>query len=268
MRYSFTPKNRSLPLYADSIGIDWPQEAITRKQGYPYIHWLHTQKGSGIIEIDGQTILLSPGSGILINQNVPHQYKANDTWTTSYFTFGGALVSEILKLLGIQKYIVIDDSIFNFDIFLNEFASTVEHSQTSTDLFASERTYAFLMGLKECQMIEQTKHSQHVEIIQPVINFIEDHYADSLSNKQLAQLIGYSPQYMNRLFKLVMNTSPTQYLIEFRIRKAKELLANQPTLSIQEVSDLVGFSSTSYFIAMFKRNEKITPKAFKQYYKP
>ena len=266
MRYSFTRKNRSLPLYADSIGIHWPQETIHRQQGYPYVHWLHTQSGSGAIKIEGKTILLPPGSGILINQNIPHQYEATGEWTTAYFTFGGALVSEILTLLGIQKFLVITDSAFDFDHYLEELASTLEHTDVASDLFASEMIYSFLMRIKECLLTEQNKQSQHLAIIQPVVDYIEEHYDEPLSNKQLAQLIGYSPQYMTRLFNLVLHTSPNQYLIEHRIRKAKELLANQPLLSIKEISDLVGFSDTSYFIAMFKRTEKVTPKTFKQYY--
>lgn len=63
-----------------------------------------------------------------------------------------------------------------------------------------------------------------------------------------------------------MGQSPYQYLLDFRIRQAKELLINQPELSIQLVATKVGIESTSQFINLFKKRTNYTPKKFRTLY--
>ncbi|MHC5373275.1 AraC family transcriptional regulator [Enterococcus sp. LJL120] len=268
MRYSFNQKDRSLPLFVDSFGTNWQQEQIQRPKGYPYVHWLFSEKGSGTVLIDNQKINLPVGTSILINQTIPHDYYPNDAWETAYFTFGGALISEIMTLLGFGNYLVISENAIDVENFVNQLTAEIEKDTLTTPLKVSGMIYSFLMLIKESTLAESSHYSKYHDLIQPVVTYIKKHYAEEIRNEELAQLIGYSPQYLNRLFKDVYQTSPNQYLLEYRMQKAKELLANEPLLTIQEISAATGFSNASHFIALFKRSEQVTPKNFRRYYIP
>ena len=61
-----------------------------------------------------------------------------------------------------------------------------------------------------------------------------------------------------------MNCSTVEYLISFRISKAKELLITEPRTEIQAVAHRTGFTDASHFIATFRRITKITPAEFRR----
>ncbi|GAB5056020.1 hypothetical protein COSHB9_04070 [Companilactobacillus alimentarius] len=80
-------------------------------------------------------------------------------------------------------------------------------------------------------------------------------------------IIKFALQYILEAFRNNYGSSPHQVLIDYRIKMAKELLLNEPQLSVDEVSREVGFNTNSYFISMFKRSEKVTPGKFRSLYK-
>ena len=267
MRRSFKRKNRALPLYIDSVGYDWLQEPIKRSHGYPYIHWLHTIKGEGTITIEGKIFPLKEHQGILINASIPHDYQASqEGWTTAYFTFGGALSLEVLTMLGIRDYLYVDEVEESIDDFIHDLSKEKNNRDPYYALEASGNIYDFLMKLKKYLMKTSPIYSQYDEIVAPIINYLEAHYEEEIKNEDLDHLVSYSTQYMSKIFKEVYHMSPYQCLMEIRIRKAKELLANDPHISIQDVCERTGFHDASYFITMFKKSDQMTPKVFRKLY--
>lgn len=115
--------------------------------------------------------------------------------------------------------------------------------------------------------MEKPRNQQNYQrIIEPILKLINEHYTENLDNDNFQQLTNYSTQYILETFRQYYGSSPHQILIDLRIRKAKELLLNQPDLSIEEIGRLVGFNTYSYFILMFKRTEKVTPGKFRHFY--
>ncbi|WP_122645408.1 helix-turn-helix domain-containing protein [Enterococcus mediterraneensis] len=266
MRYVFNRKDPTLPLVIDSVGTHWEQEPIKRPQGYPYIHWLHTQEGAGSVTINGETFILEKNTSILINRDIPHEYvQLSEQWITAYFTFGGALAAEILALLGIADYLVLDKPLPELNQFIEHLAAAIDADDPAASLKTSGMIYSFLMLIKEVTVTHPRKNQRRL-LIQPLIQYMNINYAKPIRNEELAKLVGYSPQYVSKIFKECYQLSPYQYLLELRLRKAKELLVNEPLLSIQEVSEQVGFNDVSYFIAAFKHSEQMTPRKFRQFY--
>ncbi len=271
MRYSFKNKDRSLPLYLDSIGYGWQQEAVKRPQGYPYVHWLQTYSGVGIVEIENQTLRLEPGQGILINQGIAHNYHSesdneNATWHTGYFTFGGALVSEITTTLGFHDYLYLSEPDDNITKFIETHYDEIENKDPFHIYGSSELVYNFLLMLKKYMLDNPRNQQAYQKIIAPILDLIQEHYVDDLDNTDFQRVTHYSTQYILETFRTNYGSTPHQILIDLRIRKAKELLLNQPNLSVEEIGRMVGFNTYSYFIMMFKRAERVTPGKFRQFY--
>lgn len=88
-------------------------------------------------------------------------------------------------------------------------------------------------------------------IVTAAIRFIEEHFADAtLSNAAIANQTGVSEVYLRRLFKEACHTTPKQYILELRIRKAKQLLA-EGHFSVGEIAENCGFSSVYHFSRAF-----------------
>ena len=74
----FKPSASDFSLSADSIGNRWLQEPVVRPNGFPLYHWIQTERGEGLLTLEGQKLLLKPGDGVLIAPHVPHEYREND----------------------------------------------------------------------------------------------------------------------------------------------------------------------------------------------
>lgn len=117
--------------------------------------------------------------------------------------------------------------------------------------------------MKTVNLPDQNIHSEQNLCIQECLTFIHDHCDEDITLEQIASYSHISIGYCGRLFKKILETSPYEYLIDFRIKKSLDLLAsNQYTIS--EVARLVGFNSLSYFIQCFKKKLNTTPKQYQK----
>ena len=92
---------------------------------------------------------------------------------------------------------------------------------------------------------------------------IEENYADpNLSLSLLADQCKTTTSYLSRLFKESFGINFVDYLNQYRIEKAKELLLSTGK-PIKEVASTTGFNSQQNFIRVFKKHTGTTPGQFK-----
>ncbi|MDF2484758.1 MAG: AraC family transcriptional regulator, partial [Herbinix sp.] len=94
------------------------------------------------------------------------------------------------------------------------------------------------------------------------LNYIEMNYSRKISIDMISQHVGLNRSYFTSIFKSAINKTLQEYLIEFRIRKACELLAN-PKLTIGNISRSVGYTDPLLFSKIFKRVKGITPSEYR-----
>jgi AraC-like DNA-binding protein len=97
--------------------------------------------------------------------------------------------------------------------------------------------------------------------ITPVIEFIRLNLKENLTIKSLSEKACMSTASFYRFFKRELGRSPIEFIIDEKIRCAKQLLKN-PSIQINEVCYLSGFEDCNYFIRLFKKHEGITPKQY------
>ena len=257
--------NPQLPISFESIGNDWQQVSLQRMQGHPLYHWLQTEAGAGEVWIEQHKIKLEAGEGILISPFVPHAYyPLSDNWCTNFVTFDGSLKKHFHEMFTNQSFrLAQDSSAFSFSETISQMIAFVEDE--TQQLALSVLSYQFLLQLGQAQEPLQD-HELFQKYVAPSLKLMQSNYAQELTVEMLAQSLFISPQYLGRLFKRFLGQSPYQYLLDFRIRQAKELLINEPDLSIQVIASRVGFDSTSQFIESFKKRTQSTPKKFRALY--
>ena len=93
------------------------------------------------------------------------------------------------------------------------------------------------------------------------LEYIRDHYSQDISVADIAEAAGISEGHLRRCFKKEMNANIVNYLTEFRLDSAKELMKDSRE-SIDEIWKKTGFTSGQYFSYVFKKKEGITPRDY------
>jgi AraC family transcriptional regulator len=91
------------------------------------------------------------------------------------------------------------------------------------------------------------------------VEYIQDQLNTDLTVSGIAQAVGLSPDHFTRLFKKSTGQSPHQYVVQARVRKAKELLTTGK-FTISEAAFHVGFVDQSHLTRHFKRVFGLPPK--------
>ena len=99
--------------------------------------------------------------------------------------------------------------------------------------------------------------------IQKVIEYINLHLGDQISNEELAVSANMSISHLAKVFKKETGETMTQYIAHMRCKKAANLL-KKTDLPIQEISSYVGYSDNNYFVKVFKKNYAMTPTEFRK----
>ena len=92
-----------------------------------------------------------------------------------------------------------------------------------------------------------------------VVGYIQDQLATDLTVSRIAQAVYMSPYHFTRLFKESTGQTPYQYVVDARVKKAKELLTTGK-FTISEVAYHVGFADQSHLTRHFKRVFGLPPK--------
>lgn len=95
------------------------------------------------------------------------------------------------------------------------------------------------------------------------LELLEADLTEAPSLDQLARHVGLSPTHFCRAFKRSVGVAPHRYLIERRISRAKELMADRRR-SLTEIALNCGFGSSSQFSTMFKRTVGIPPSVYRR----
>lgn len=95
-----------------------------------------------------------------------------------------------------------------------------------------------------------------------ISTFINSHYMEELSMKNVAHAMNYSDAYFCKLFKQCFHVNFSTYLNEYRIEKAKTMMAN-PRITVKDISLACGYTDSNYFARVFKRVTGQTPTEYR-----
>ena len=93
--------------------------------------------------------------------------------------------------------------------------------------------------------------------------YVSRHYGEmDLSLASIADKLKLTSSYLCIVFKKECQVTLTQYIMEYRVARAKELLADE-TMKIKDIAFLTGYQNSNYFIKVFKKIEGVTPLEYR-----
>lgn len=226
--------------------------------------------------INGKVISLLKGESLFINSNYIHFGFSDTGEDCDYICM---LIHPLL--LCINPYIernyispICNDS-HQYLIFKNaerKITDTIvkiyaKKQEKGKNFYFEVQQYLFSLAADLYSAIDKLPQAdtgtQNFARIKAMMDFISNNYPEKIALSDIAKSANVCNNSCIAIFKKFTDSTPIEYLINYRIDKAVNLL-NTTEKQISEIALDCGFSGSSYFTEMFKRNTGITPKEYRK----
>lgn len=233
----------------------------------------------------GETeVLLHAGEMIFVNTNVLHKLKRgqrNTPCRINSLLFAPEFVSGFPQSIIQQRYIApltrcspLSEVVLRPSVpwqkeaiqrFQNAFAAFVGDRFGYEIIVQVELMQMLLVILENLQdRICESPLLQNKDVvrIKQMLGYIHEHYAEPLTVFQIAATSAISESECYRCFRKVLDTSPIDYLLQYRIRAAVGLLSGSDR-SVSDICFATGFNSPSYFAKVFRQELLMSPRKYR-----
>ena len=125
------------------------------------------------------------------------------------------------------------------------------------------RRYFLLLLSRALELRDAVLRSRYHDAVVRATRYIDKRYADpELTLNETAEHAEVSASYLSALFRQELNTTFVEYLTEKRLEQAKTLLRDTRMPS-GEIARAVGYQSSHYFSALFRKTQHCTPSAYR-----
>ncbi len=147
--------------------------------------------------------------------------------------------------------------------FINTNISAFQNLLSNQTLFEMKNNLRALLT-KACHHISSLRDlSSEDNLSKEIMKYVSENYMDiNLDVSSIGDNFNLTPYYLSMLFKKQSGEKLVDYINKVRINEAKRLL-KENSLSIQEICQKVGYTSSAVFIRIFKRYNGITPGKYK-----
>lgn len=99
--------------------------------------------------------------------------------------------------------------------------------------------------------------------IEKVVNYVNRHYTEDVTLKELCEKFSYSRSYMSHNFSKYTGTKFREYVTVLRLKTARSLLCHS-NLTVTETALSVGFSDPNYFSKVFRSEYGLAPREYRK----
>lgn len=233
---------------------------------YPHHSLSFILSGKGIYVASNETYTLSAGQGFMIVPETVCSYTADsdDPWTYIYVVFSGNDAESITQNAGIDE----NQLIFDFEL-KSDFISllhsmhTACREQTAMGYEAIGYLTLVMSRLVEQNILNKQEYSSAEQYIKKAKNYIKQHYSYNITIQELASHVGLDRTYLYRLFMENLNKSPSEYINDYRLKKAVEMMENK-LLTLPDIALSTGFYDYSYFSKQFIKKYNQSPGIYRR----
>ncbi len=229
------------------------------------IHYI--LKGKGRYYIEDTRYSLKAGQGFLIEPDVLtfYQADADDPWEYLWVGFNGTNVGEYLRDVGLNSEQL---------IFRNDYGSELKHtvvemlkdttSSISNQYARQGLLYSFFAILSKNTNISAPQEQDGENIhIRRAVEYVRNNYFNPIRVTDIAKYVCVDRTYLYELFRRYLDVSPQEYLTNYRLTRAAELLT-LTELKLGEIALSCGYQNAYSFGKAFKAKQGITPAKYRE----
>ena len=242
-------------------------------------------EGNAVQVLDDESETVAAGNVFLVHPGETHRYEMIRKFGIYNICFERPLLQFVTPflsalpgydmLLNKKKYAGTGNQRGCLRLAANHLHEVLQEAETMAEAFASRQAgFKVLMlasFLKLIYLVCKNSHFpgvQDMEVnarIAAVVEFIRHKYDTPLSLRSLAKYAGMSTASFRRHFTRMMGIAPIDYLLQFRLKNAREMLVIQD-VSISDIAYRTGFQYGNYFARQFRKQYGMTPSEYRQMY--
>ncbi|MCR4834749.1 MAG: helix-turn-helix domain-containing protein [Butyrivibrio sp.] len=180
-----------------------------------------------------------------------------------------AMGKNVLSSTMLRQYVAMDFYFCVSEYIESELMLTKEEYENmipAADILSDEKsTHDYLISIlnKAIALRNENNPGRYSEVVKEMLEYIYEHYSDEeLSLNQIAFHVNFSPNHLSAIFRQQTGQNFIKYLTDYRMEKAKELLATTSKKS-NEIGLLVGYRDPHYFSYLFKKTQGITTTQYR-----
>ncbi len=241
-------------------------------------HYLfhYVLSGTGTLMADDakgitQTYSVRSGQGFLIfpEQITTYYADQHSPWEYSWIEFDGLRVKEALSLtdFSLNHPIYHPHSKDLQEQMVKEMNYIISHpKESSFHLLGHLYLFFdyFIQSAKSTRLTQSSKMSDYY--IQEAIHYMEQNFQNDISIEEIAAVCGINRSYLGKIFRNSIGRSPQEFLMNYRMVKATELL-KLTTLSIADIGTAVGYGNPLHFSRAFKSIYGVSPREWRNEHK-
>ena len=214
-----------------------------------------------------QTYSIKSMQGIMIFPNQITTYVADRQlpWEYVWLEFDGLRVKSLLDTIGLS----LDKPVYHArnknlrEDMANEMLYISRHKDESP-FHLIGHLYLFLDYLLRSAADEQLEHGSKLRefYIHEALTYIEHNFQNEITIEDIAGVCGLNRTYFGKIFKEALGKTPQEFLLNYRMLKAAELL-KLTSLSIGDIGLAVGYANQMHFSRAFKNNYGISPREWR-----
>ena len=214
-----------------------------------------------------QTYSIKSMQGFMIFPNQITTYVADKQlpWEYVWLEFDGLRVKSLLDTIGLS----LDKPVYHArnkslrEDMANEMLYISRHKDESP-FHLIGHLYLFLDYLLRSAADEQLEHGSKLRefYIHEALTYIEHNFQNEITIEDIAGVCGLNRTYFGKIFKEALGKTPQEFLLNYRMLKAAELL-KLTSLSIADVGLAVGYANQMHFSRAFKNNYGISPREWR-----
>lgn len=266
--------NVSAKLGSDELGLGWltgvtvwrTSKAVSMaSHRHPHIELLFCLKGNLIYEIEGYgSVTVSEGTGIMIPSDTQHILRDGTDSPCERLGLHIAKTLARTRKFGVYTpadYRSIHSTLVSMAVHPFRLDSRLQSSvrELATLTYDDTRKAAALGFIRAlcCTIIYRTAETLTnppvpigPQMMDEAVRFLEENHSRKIGIEDLARRMGYGRTQLFHLFKRHTGLTPNEYLVRYRIKRAKELVSNS-SMPLSKIARSTGFSSESYFRSVF-----------------
>ena len=253
-------------------------------KGHPKEYYFRPDKGR--ILDNYQFIYLSRGQGLcFFRPNVPIEFKAGDmliippyTWhsyfpdhKTGWCEYWIGMRGNIIENRFLNGFVSSSQRVFKIgyceeiiEYYHRAQEIAVQEMPGYQQVLAGLANMIFTLSLYQ-DINKSFTRNRNVLLIEQARSLLRENYLTNITPQQVAKQIHMSYSLFRKVFKEYTDISPTQYIIELKLQKARKLLMNTD-MSVKEVAFHLNYEDSLYFSTLFKKHVGYTPTVFREMY--
>lgn len=238
---------------------------ITVKDEFDKYQFEYVFRGTGYIETGEAKYTVRAGDFFFLNKLKPHYYYSDpsDLLEKIFITVNGALVDHLTAAYGLTDSVVIRR--VNAYPMLSDILGILAGTDASNRDASFDRTAVKLFEL--IQLVSPQKYGLPPESRRDtgelILNYIENNLERRLTLEDIAAYFFLSKSQIMRVFKEKYGVSPMSYAKRRRIEIARSLLS-YTRLRVEEISDMLSFSSSKHFAKAFGEANGVSPSEWRR----